>query len=202
MDSGLLASLGPGMTRGLANAAPPGCLTSARAPPVPFFLLPQRGMERRETPEGLRDPRGAILGVRVPPLAVACAKKGRDCEFRPEAPSWVPSGCEPKGYLRRRLPALHRRFRIAPTSAGTSAAPVSRRPPRRQRPVLRPCPRPSRPPRRVMTAPGLRKEGMECSLYVLRGIESSATGGIRAGQSKRSLWKASGLPSIQRCATA
>src|ERR1043165_3994793 len=49
----------PGMTgRGLANAAPPYCLTSAWAPPVPFSFS-RKGMERREAPGVCEAPHGA-----------------------------------------------------------------------------------------------------------------------------------------------
>src|SRR3954452_24852874 len=39
-----------------ANAAPPCCLSSAWAPPGPFFLFPE-GMERREAPGVCEAPR-------------------------------------------------------------------------------------------------------------------------------------------------
>ena len=54
-------------------------------------------------------PVGAILGVRVPPLAVAARQEetGLRVPSR-DAPREIPSGCEPGGKARRRLPALHR----------------------------------------------------------------------------------------------
>ena len=107
--------------RAAANAAPPGCLRGVGAA-CPFFRFPQRGVERREAPWGLARPPVGNLRLARPALAVACAKKRRDCEFRPEAPSWVPSGCEPKGYRRRRLPALHPAGKQAPPAAATTAS--------------------------------------------------------------------------------
>ena len=92
-----------------ANAPPPGCLRGVGAA-CPLFPFPQRGMERRETPGGLRGPPWGNLRSASPAPGRSRAPTGRDCEFRPKnAPSWVPSGCEADGDLRRRLAAPPRR---------------------------------------------------------------------------------------------
>jgi len=69
MDSGLLASLGPGMTRcGVANAAPP-CFFDLRArasPLVPLFLFPKGEWSAGKRLRACETPVGRILGVRVP----------------------------------------------------------------------------------------------------------------------------------------
>ena len=107
---------------GAANAPPPPILCSAWAPPVPLSFL--GGMERRETPGGLRGPPWGNLGSANPAPGRSRAPTGRDCEFRPrDAPSEIPSGCEPGGKARKRLPALHRERPLSDRRSRSSVAP-------------------------------------------------------------------------------
>ena len=69
------------------------------------------------------------LRLARPALAVACAKKGRDCEFRPEAPWEIPSVCEADGKARRRLPALHPRRQASAACGGNNGVVVGHRSP-------------------------------------------------------------------------
>src|SRR3954470_10164054 len=97
---------------------------------------------------------------------------GRVCETRPEARAGDDlEACEaspPNRCASRRSP---NGCRACPISAGTSAdAALTASAPKGLGPVLRSRLRSSRPPRRVMTALGMGKEGILCSLYVLRNI--------------------------------
>src|SRR3954451_9004516 len=97
---------------------------------------------------------------------------GRVCETRPEARAGDDlEACEASPPNRCASRRSTNRCRACPISAGTSAdAALTAFRPKGLGPVLRSRLRSSRPPRRVMTALGMGKEGILCSLYVLRNI--------------------------------